>query len=167
MEIETERLIIKVLTLSQLYLWINDIQTLENELNCKYDAEPIVGVFLNIIKDQIKITENDPENYIFYSFWFIIRKIDKMVVGSMDFKNIPNENKEVEIGYGLGKKYEHNGYMIEAVKSFCEWAFFNEKINKIIAETEKENMASQNILVKNGFKKYKEKETIWWELKNK
>jgi hypothetical protein len=28
----------------------------------------------------------------------------------MDFKNVPNENKEVEIGYGLGKKNCSRGY---------------------------------------------------------
>jgi RimJ/RimL family protein N-acetyltransferase len=106
-ELETDRLILKLLTLSQLKLWINSISILENDLNCKYDAEPIGGEFLKIINNQIKIIEKDPENYIYHSFWLIIKKKDKVVVGSMDFKSIPNEFKEVEIGYGLGKKYEH------------------------------------------------------------
>jgi RimJ/RimL family protein N-acetyltransferase len=166
-EIETDRLIIKLLTLSQLNLWINNISTLENEMNCKYDAEPIEGEFKNIISGQIKIIENDPENYIFYSFWLIIRKSDRVVVGSMDFKNIPNEENEVEIGYGLGIKYEHNGYMTEAIKGFCEFALKNEKIDTIIAETETENIPSQNVLKRNGFKKYKEEETLWWKLDRK
>jgi RimJ/RimL family protein N-acetyltransferase len=164
MEIETERLLLKLLTLSQLKLWVNDISTLEMELNCKCDAEPIKGVFLNIINNQIKIIENDPENYIYHSFWFIIRKEDKAVVGSIDFKNIPNELKEVEIGYGLGKKYEHNGYMTEAVKAFCKKAFEDKKIETIIAETEVENINSYKVLEKCGFKKYKEEETHWWKL---
>ena len=164
MELETERLYIKLLTLAQLKLWVNNIQILEKELYCKYDAEPIEGEFLNIINGQIKIIENDPENYIYHSFWFIIRKADKIAVGSMDFKNVPNEKKEVEIGYGLGKKYEHNGYMTEAVKTFCQWALADEKIGTIIAETEKEGKRSIKILEKCGFIKYKEEETLWWKL---
>jgi RimJ/RimL family protein N-acetyltransferase len=164
MEIETDRLFIKLLTLSQLRLWINEISTLEKELNCKYDAEPMEGVFLDIVKNQIKTIENDPKNCLYYSFWFIIRKIDRMVIGSMDFKNIPNEIKEVEIGYGLGKKYEHNGYMTEAVKSFCEWAISQENIKHIIAETEIENIPSQNILKRCGFAKYKQENTLWGKL---
>ena len=32
------------------------------------------------------------------------QKDDNIAVGMIDFKNIPNENREVEIGYGLGKK---------------------------------------------------------------
>ena len=153
MELETERLYIKLLTLDQLKLWVNNIQILEKELNCKYDAEPIKGFFLNIINKQINLIEKDPENYMYYSFWFITRKVDKITIGSMDFKNIPNEKKEVEIGYGLGEKYEHKGYMTEAVKTFYEWALTNEKIETIVAETEKEGIGSIKILERCGFKK--------------
>jgi predicted acetyltransferase len=164
MKIETEKLVIKLLTLSQLKLWVTNIPILETELNCKYDAEPIEGEFLNIINGQIKIIENDPLNYMYHSFWFIIRKSDGIVIGSMDFKNIPDKMKEIEIGYGLGKKYEHNGYMAEAVEKFCKWALTDEKIETIIAETEIDNMASKRVLERCGFKKYKEEETEWWKL---
>ncbi|MDR2193472.1 MAG: GNAT family N-acetyltransferase [Treponema sp.] len=97
-------------------------------------------------------------------FGLLSRKEDNMVVGSMDFKNIPNEIGEIEIGYGIGKKYEHNGYMTEAVKTFCEWALTNKEIETVIAETEKEHAASQRVLERCGFKKYKEEETAWWKL---
>ncbi|MBS4534189.1 GNAT family N-acetyltransferase [Clostridium sp. D2Q-14] len=163
-ELETERLYIKLLTLSQLKLCVNNILMLETELDCKYDAEPIESEFLNIINNQIKIIENDPENYMYHSFWFIIRKMDRKVVGSIDFKNIPNESKEIEIGYGLGKNYEHNGYMTETIKIFCELALSNDKIDTVIAETEIENIPSQKVLERCGFKKYREEETIWWKL---
>ncbi|MDR1221518.1 MAG: GNAT family N-acetyltransferase [Tannerella sp.] len=164
MELETERLFIKLLTLSQLKLWVNNIPLLESELNCKYDAEPTEGKFLDIINGQIEIIENDPLNYMYHSFWFIIRKSDGIVAGAMDFKNIPDQMKEIEIGYGLGKKYEHNGYMTEAVEKFCEWALTDEQIETVIAETEIDNTASKRVLERCGFKKYKEEETVWWKL---
>jgi RimJ/RimL family protein N-acetyltransferase len=164
MELETERLIIKLLTLSQLKLWVNNISTLEVELNCKCDKEPIDGFFLDIVNNQIKIIENDPENYVYHSFWFIIRKEDNRAVGSMDYKNIPNGMNEVEIGYGLEKQFEHNGYMTEAVGEFCKMVFTDEKIETIIAETEVENIASYKVLERCGFEKYKEEETYWWRL---
>jgi len=164
MELETERLLLKLLTLSQLKLWVNNISMLEVELNCKCNKKPIDEFFLNIINNQIKIIENDLENYIYHSFWFIIRKEDRKVVGSIDYKNIPNEMKEVEIGYGLEKQFEHNGYMTEAVSSFCKMSFIDEKIETIIAETEVENIASYKLLERCGFKKYKEERTHWWRL---
>ena len=66
LEFETERLIIKLLTLSQMKLWVNNISILEKELGCKCDG-PLEGFFLNIVNNQIKIIENDPENYIYHS----------------------------------------------------------------------------------------------------
>ncbi|MDR3226287.1 MAG: hypothetical protein LBT56_01265 [Prevotellaceae bacterium] len=68
MEIETDRLIIKLLTLSQLRLWVNEISTLEKKLNCKYDTEPMEEIFLDIVRNKIKIIEDDTENYMYYSF---------------------------------------------------------------------------------------------------
>jgi len=137
---------------------------LEVELNFKCGKEPTGEYFLNILNNQIKIIENDPENYVYLSFWFIIRKEDKRAVGSIDFKNIPTEMKEVEIGYGLEKQFEHNGYMTEAVSAFCKMAFMDDKIETIIAETEVENIASYKVLERCGFKKYKEEGTHWWRL---
>jgi len=93
MELETERLFLKLLTLAQLKLCVNNTSMLEVELNCKCGKEPTDEYFLTIINNKIKIIENDPENYGYLSFWFIIRKDDKRVVGSIDFKNIPNEMK--------------------------------------------------------------------------
>ncbi len=164
MVIQTERLELIPLTLNQLKLWIEDIPTLEKELDCSYKGELIEGFFLEILKGQYEIALKDPDNYLWHSFFFLVRKEDRVVVGSADFKDIPNENGEVEIGYGLGKEFEHNGYMTEAAKAMCEWALKQNGVKSVIAETELENFASQNILERCGFKEDKRGETIWWRL---
>jgi len=149
---------------SQLRLWIENIFILEKEINCKYKAEPMEGVFLKIVKKQLAATEKDKTNYFWHSFWFLIRKDDRTVVGSADFKGIPNEKGEVEIGYGLGKEFEHKGYMTESVKALCDWALKQEKVSHIIAETDLNGFASQRILERCGFVKNKQEDTIWWIL---
>lgn len=164
MVIQTERLELIPLTLNQLKLWIEDIPTLEKELDCSYKAELMEGFFLDIVKGQYEITLKDPDNYLWHSFFFLVRKEDRVVVGSADFKDIPNENGEVEIGYGLGKEFEHNGYMTEAAKAMCDWALKQNGVKSVIAETELENFASQNILERCGFKVDKRGETLWWRL---
>lgn len=161
--IQTERLELIPLNLHQLKLWVEDIRALERELDCSYQAEPLEGFFLDIVKGQLVITEKDPLHYPWHSFWLLIRKADRIVVGSADFKDLPNENGEVEIGYGLGKAFEHNGYMTEAVNAMCHWALEQGVLN-IIAETESDSFASQRILEHCGFRKYKEAETCWWRL---
>ncbi|MCD8184011.1 MAG: GNAT family N-acetyltransferase [Bacteroides sp.] len=112
----------------------------------------------------IQITERDPNNFLWHSFWFLIRKTDRVVVGSADFKGLPNKAKEVEIGYGLGKSFEHNGYMTEAVKAMCRWALQQKEVLHVIAETDIDGFASQRILQKCGFLVNKCEDTIWWKL---
>lgn len=161
---ETERLELVPLTAPQLRLWCEDIPAMEKELGCKYMAEPMEGVFLDIVKGQLEITEKDEKNYLWHSFWLIIRKNDRVCVGSADFKDIPDEKGETEIGYGLGKEFEHNGYMTEAVKAMCRWALEQPQVSAVIAETENDGFASQRILQRCGFEKYSEGETSWWRL---
>lgn len=164
MKIETERLEIIPLNPYQLKLWIENIAELEKNMNCSYKAEPMEGFFLDIVRGQLKITEKDPNNYLWYSFWFLIRKDDRVVVGSTDFKDIPNDDGEVEIGYGLGKTHEHKGYMTEAVHTMCNWALQQNGVLRVIAETELNGIASQKILERCGFEKYQQGETLWWRL---
>ncbi|MDF2571112.1 MAG: putative acetyltransferase [Sporomusa sp.] len=164
MLIETDRLYLLPLTVHQFRLWIEDISVLEKDLNCSYRAEPLEGAFLDILKGQLEIAIKDELNYLYHSFWFIIRKTDRVVVGSADFKDVPNENNEAEIGYGLGKEYEHNGYMTEAVKAMCDWALTRETISHIIAETDIDSLKSHNILKRCGFLCYKQNDTLWWRL---
>ncbi|MDU1322841.1 MAG: GNAT family N-acetyltransferase [Clostridium botulinum] len=164
MLIQTERLELIPLTLNQLKLWIEDIYQLEKELDCSYKAESMEGFFLEVVKGQYEITQKDPNNYLWHSFFFLVRKEDRVVVGSADFKDIPNESGEVEIGYGLGKEFEHSGYMTEAVKAMCGWALKQNGVTSVIAETDLEGLASQKILKACGFKKDKEEETLWWRL---
>jgi len=121
-------------------------------------------LFLDIVKGQVKKTENDTANYLYHTFWFLVRKSDNVVIGSADFKDLPDKNGEIEIGYGLGKEFEHNGYMTEAVKAMCDWALIQKGVKHVIAETENNSISSQNILKRCGFSIYKQSDTCWWKL---
>ena len=165
MKIDTERLELVALLPQQLKLLTTNIEKLEEELDAKYKAEPMEGFFLDIVKGQVKATEKDSENYFWHSFWLLIRKSDRVIVGSADFKDIPNKDCEVEIGYGLGKDFEHNGYMTEAVMAMTQWALKQDGVLSVIAETELDGFASQRILKRCGFKKYKEEAATWWRLR--
>lgn len=153
------------MTAKQLKICCENIPELEKNLHCKYEGQAMTGKFLDIVKKQVDVCEKDPENYLWHSFWLIIRKSDKLVVGSCGFKNKPNKDGEVEIGYGLGKVHERNGYMTECVKKISSWALNQQGIRSIIAETEADNLPSQKVLSRCGFKQYDNKSiNLWWRL---
>lgn len=104
MVIETKRLKIIVLTQEQLEMLVDNIPEFEKRLNCSYQGEKIEGIFKNILYEQSLKIEANSDVYLWLTFWLIVKKDDNIAVGMIDFKNIPNENREVEIGYGLGKK---------------------------------------------------------------
>ena len=160
--LESERLQLIALLPKQLVLWAEDLPQLEKQLGISYQAEPIEGFFREIISGQEKRAQADIENYLWHTFWLMVRKQDRVAVGSADFKNLPDENGEVEIGYGLAPAFEHQGYMTEAVKAMCEWAEKQPGIKHIIAETEMDNAASQRVLQRCGFAEYRREQTLWW-----
>ena len=164
MKLETERLLLVPLDARQLRLWIKELSTLERELNCSYRAEPLTGEFLNIVQGQLEIVERDEANTLFHTFWLILCKKDRAVVGSADFKNVPDQNGQVEIGYGLGEEHRGHGYMTEAVAAMCHWALREARVKHVIAETECENLPSQRVLERCGFTQYFAGNTLWWKL---
>ena len=163
MKLETQRLTLVPLNARQLRLWIEDIPELEREMNCSYRAEPVEGEFLNILRQQLELVERDEAHLLFHTLWFLIRREDRVVVGSADFKNIPDQEGNVEIGYGLGEAYCGSGYMTEAVAEMCRWALSQPGIAHVIAETERENILSQRVLERCGFIQYFAGHTLWWK----
>lgn len=162
MKIETERLELVPLTADQLEQWVYAPDVLQKELNAVYQAEPLEGIFREIVIGQLHATKADPEQYWWHSFWMLIRKSDRVIVGSADFKDAPDQWGQVEIGYGLGKPFEHHGYMTEAVKAMCMWASCQPNIRWILAETDLSGDASGCILRRCGFYEISRGETIWW-----
>lgn len=82
----------------------------------------------------------------------------------MELKNVPGNDCRrisafkglgkdgvVEIGYGLREEFRHQGYMVETVKVITEWALSMEGVCAVEAETDPENVASQNVLRRGRF----------------
>lgn len=164
MKIETKRLKIIALTPEQLETLVNDISKFESELKCSYQGERIEGIFKHILFSQSLKAKKNYNAYLWLTFWVIVRKEDDIVVGMIDFKDIPTTKGEVEIGYGLGESYEHLGYMTEAVEAFCLWGKKQKEVKHIIAETEMDNFPSQRVLQRCGFIECFRDKTIWWRL---
>ena len=145
-------------------MWIEETGALERELHCRYRAEPLEGEFLDIVKGQLPIVENNEADGVYHSFWFVIRKADRVVMSSACFKGAPNVGGEVEIGYGLVEAFEHQGYMTETVAAMCDWALMQPNVERVIAETDADNPKSHNVLKRCGFSCYEQGDMLWWRL---
>ncbi|MBS4535706.1 GNAT family N-acetyltransferase [Clostridium sp. D2Q-14] len=95
-----------------------------------------------------KMKKAKRELHDWYTYWLIINKDSLDTMGLIGFKGIDNKG-EAEIGYGISKQYEGQGYMTEAVKILIEWAF-KSRLCKTLTATGvlKTNYGSQNVLLK-------------------
>lgn len=163
-EMSTNRIELIPLTLEQLKLMKENLKELEKQLNFVYKGEPVQGFVLEYLSEQIRVISEKTESYMYNAFWLIMLKNDRVVVGSGAFKGVPNSDGEIEIGYGLAKEFEHNGYMTEAVGKMCEWGIAQSEVKYIIAETEIDGYASQRVLERNGFTRYRFGDSSWYRV---
>lgn len=93
-----------------------------------------------------------PEQWAWYAVW-MMEKNDGggETVGTLSFKGLGADGV-LEIGYGVNPDYEGQGYTTEAVSAVVSWAAAQEGVNRIEAETEESNTASQRVLEKTGFR---------------
>lgn len=162
MQIQTQRLELIPLPAEALFRLVRDRAALEAEWHCRYQGEEICGAFRDILLAQAEKAQADPDNYLWHSFWLVLRRADRVVVGMVDFKSLPDRNGVVEIGYGLGKCHRGCGYMTETVEAFCHWAKTFQGVHQVVAETEAGNLASEAVLRRCGFVECFRDESTWW-----
>ena len=91
-----------------------------------------------------------PAQWDWYAMW-IIENEDGIHVGDLCFKGV-DDGKNPEIGYGILDEFQGKGYATEAVKLALAWAFSHAGVAVVEAETDPDNIASQRVLAKCGFK---------------
>lgn len=177
MTLDTERLSLVLLDARRYRLWLENLPALEAELGCRYDGEDpnfswtetvngetVTECYRDVLRAQLAVVEDDPVNAAWRSFWWIVRKSDRAVVGSADFKAPPNEAGEVEIGYGLNARHEHHGYMTETVRALAAWALAQPGVRAVTALTETDNVPSHRVLARCGFRECGRGDEILWRL---
>ena len=84
-------------------------------------------------------------------YMHIIRDSQGVMVGRINLSVLENNRKTAEIGYRIGENVSNLGYASEAVKLVLDKAFHTYGLNRIIAGTATDNIASKRVLLKNGF----------------
>jgi RimJ/RimL family protein N-acetyltransferase len=93
----------------------------------------------------------DPENFFWLSPRLVV--VDRLIVGMIGFKNLPDSNGLVEIGYGIIASQQRRGFATQAVNLLVKEGFSSSEIQMIVAYTIPSNSASWRVLEKNQFVK--------------
>ena len=169
MILETERLILIPLSLDQLKKAIENREGVALELGLNPKVNDLDKNMIRIYNIKIQNIERDPDNILFYTYWDIVLKSEKRLIGQIGFKGIPNGLGQIEIGYGIEEDYRNKGYTTEAVIKIMEWVFSQDiiPVKYVTACTDKENIASQKVLLKAGMRITNEDDKYFYYMSGK
>lgn len=146
MIIETQRLVLRELTMSDLddlHLILSDPESM------KHYPEPFAR------EKSIRWIDWNLDNYAKYGFglWAVISKKENRFIGDCGITMQPiNGNMEPEIGYHINKHFTGKGYATEAAQACRNYAFDVLKLEKIYSYMKYTNIASQKVAEKNGMR---------------
>jgi ribosomal-protein-alanine N-acetyltransferase len=123
---------------------------LEAELGFPIAREVIdVNVVRALGMKLVRLSAMPLEQHPWQTYWLIVLKERPVGIGLIGFKGHPNAEGETEIGYGIAPEYQGKGYMTEAVRALCDWAFLQPFVSAVTATTVI-NPASNRVLEKVG-----------------
>jgi len=159
-KIQTERLDLVPLNDIQLRQYLEQPDLLERELGMQISREIVTADVQRAIRMKLsKMAHVEKDQFVWYTYWLLVIRFVPFGAGLIGFKGFPNQNGEVEIGYGIDKGYQNKGYTTEAAQAMIAWAFEEPSCRSITAQnTKKWNLASQRVLLKLGMKVYEESE---------
>ncbi|MEU7718227.1 GNAT family N-acetyltransferase [Streptomyces tibetensis] len=83
--------------------------------------------------------------------YVLVRREDGRAIGAMGFHSVPDEEGRVEVGYDLVEGARGHGYATEALRALSAWALGRDEVRTVVANVERDNAPSQNVLSRAGF----------------
>lgn len=161
---QTDRLLLYPLNYTQLLQYIRNDHSLEQALQ----LNPIPRTISTELKEALVETilpnvKASGAQYRFSTLWTAILKSEKVMVADLCIMGEPNEDGEIEIGYGTYETFQGQGFMTEMVGGIVSWAREQPSVRSIKAATDTTNPASIRVLEKNGFLRTGEtdKQLLW------
>jgi RimJ/RimL family protein N-acetyltransferase len=115
----------------------------DNDIGIMGEYEPIIQETKADLERQYdKLTEGQ---------WFFVEKKDGTKIGFI--AHFSTHGKLTAIGYALLPSERGKDYGSEAIKIMVDYLFLSKNIARIQAETHPQNIASQRVLEKAGFKR--------------
>ena len=146
-KLETERLILRCRDLS-------DVQNM-----FELDSDPEVMRYINggiprtlkeIEANFVKFEKQIMDHENDFGCWMADLKDSGRNIGWFILKPIGDEIPGIEVGYRLKREFWGKGYATEGAREMIKYGFETVQLEEIVAITDPENLASQNVLEKCG-----------------
>jgi RimJ/RimL family protein N-acetyltransferase len=122
-QIETPRLTLLALSVSQLDTYASHLPDLSQELGMPISGDTSSPGVQRALQLKLEYMRALPEtDHPWFTYWLLIQRLDPAGVGLAGFKGLPNPAGEVSIGYGMDPGHQNKGYMTEAVRFLAGWA---------------------------------------------
>ena len=96
--------------------------------------------------------------------WAITELNHDKLIGIIGFYRLKPENFRGELGYMILKDFQNKGYITQAVTKSLDYAFNTIGFNSIEAVIDPENVPSERVLLKTGFRKEGHiRENVCWD----
>lgn len=95
----------------------------------------------------------------FKGYWVVEKKDSGLFVGCFVIIPIPTDIEKTQLGYSFLPEYWGKGYATEVTKEGLNYFKYKTPLTELYAVTETPNIASQKVLLKNGFESFGNK----WE----
>lgn len=150
MRIETDRLIIRPFIHSDL---VECFELMQDEELFKYLDWKVTSIesFKGTFEWWIDLYETDYDDDFKYNFAVFLKK-DNKFIGWGGFGVIDCFYPDKEIYYMIGKEYWGKGYATEMMNALIHYYFNTIGLEKIIALAKPENIASNRVIQKLGFR---------------
>ena len=87
-----------------------------------------------------------------FSLWAVTDRANGTVMGYAGLIHYAHRGPEIELAYRLAKPYWGKGYATEAARGWLRYGFDELGLDRIVAVTHPENVASQRVLEKVGMR---------------
>jgi RimJ/RimL family protein N-acetyltransferase len=104
----------------------------------------------NPIKHRLPRVRQNPE-YAKFLLRVAVLKDNPIIIASAGFHNAPDNDGMIEIGFGVDKKYQGNGYGQEILYGMWSWVVNNPLVKTLRYTVSPDNLISQHIIKKLGF----------------
>lgn len=103
-----------------------------------------------------------------FNLWLTIEKENNQIIGSAGYIGRPDDEGNIEIGFGIIPGKRGKGFCVESVTPLLKWGFDHDTVKRITARCDKRNRASRKVIGRLGFEPIGEEgDLLIWKLEKR